>query len=186
MPKLPKFEEWQAPWVKNGTEFNAETAAKLIYDKTLDLEKANDAHAEKLTQLTTENTGLKTKVNEFEKAGETAAEKTAREAAEAATKAQEKAVADATKTTDLKIARLEVAVEKGLTADDMKRIVGSTKEELLADADAFIAEYRGSTEEKEEPNPARRTPTRPRNPLLPEGGAGDITTEDILKAVPRN
>src|SRR3954465_9106669 len=147
MPKLPKFEEWQAPWVKNGTEFNAETAAKLIYDKTLDLEKANDAHAEKVAQLTTENTGLKTKVTEFEKAGETAAEKTAREAAEAAKRAQETAVAEATKSTDLKIARLEVAVEKGLTADDMTRIVGNSKEELLADADVFIKTYRGSTEE---------------------------------------
>lgn len=186
MPKLPKFEEWQAPWEKNKTDFNAETAKKLIYDKTLDLEKANDAHAEKVTSLTTENAELTTKVTEFTKAGETAAEKTAREAAEAAKKAQEQAVADATKTTDLKIARLEVAVEKGLTADDMKRIVGSTKEELLTDADVFIAEYRGSTEAKEEPNAARRTPARPRNPLLPEGGAGDITTEDILKAVPRN
>lgn len=185
MPKLPKFEEWQAPWEKNGTAFDAETAKKLIYDKSLDLEKANDAHAEKVTSLTTENTGLKTKVSEFEKAGETAAEKTAREVAEAAKKAQEQAVADATKTTDLKIARLEVAVEKGLTADDMKRIVGSTKEELLADADVFIAEYRGSTKEKEEPNTARRTPARPRNPLLEANGDVVVTSDDILKSVPR-
>ena len=185
MPKLPKFEEWQAPWEKNGTAFDAETAKKLIYDKSLDLEKANDAHAEKVNQLTTENTGLKTKVDEFQKATETAAEKTAREAAEAAQKAQEQAVTEATRANDLRIARLEVAVEKGLTTDDMNRIIGTTKEELLADADEFLKTYRGSTEETEEPNPARRTPARPRNPLLPDGAGGELSADEILKSVPR-
>ncbi len=41
--------------------------------------------------------------------------------------------------------RRDIADEKGLTAAQAKRLVGSTREELLADADAFLAETGGET-----------------------------------------
>lgn len=38
------------------------------------------------------------------------------------------------------VARLEVALEKGLTATQAKRLVGSTKEEFAADADELLTD----------------------------------------------
>lgn len=42
-----------------------------------------------------------------------------------------------------KLARLEIALEKGLTPSQAKRLVGSTREELEADADELIADLGG-------------------------------------------
>lgn len=53
------------------------------------------------------------------------------------------AEARATEST-LKAARLEVALDKGLTVKQASRLVGTTKEELEADADEFVSEL-GST-----------------------------------------
>lgn len=62
--------------------------------------------------------------------------------------------------------RRDVADEKGLTAAQAKRLVGSTLEELLADADAFLAEAGG------EAPPSTRRPTERLRP-----GTGDPNSE---------
>lgn len=57
---------------------------------------------------------------------------------------------------ELSLSRLEVALEKGLTATQAKRLVGSTREELEADADELIKDLgvtRGPKTPK--PNPAQ-------------------------------
>lgn len=186
MPKLPKFEEWKAPWETAGTEFDADKAKKRIYDLLLDKETSHEKHEAQVAELTTKNAGLETEVTEFKKAGETAAEKSAREAAESAQKAQEKALADAQKASDLRIARLEVAVEKGLTTEDMNRIIGSTKEELQADADEFLKTYRGEEQQEEQTSEGRQRPQRLRNPLLGDPGANNgVSTTQLLEQVPR-
>lgn len=52
------------------------------------------------------------------------------------------------------VARLTVALEKGLTAGQAKRLVGATPEELAADADELLAEFGGG----QPPQPRRPAP----------------------------
>lgn len=63
--------------------------------------------------------------------------------------------------------RAEVANDKGLTAEQAARLIGTTKEELLADADAFVALFPAGTA------PKPRTPA----PDLSQGARG--TSVDI-------
>lgn len=42
---------------------------------------------------------------------------------------------------ELDNARLQIALEKGLTLSDARRLVGSTRDELLADADEFLKDH---------------------------------------------
>lgn len=80
---------------------------------------------------------LKTKASEFDKLAD--AQKTeAQKAAEALTAAEAKAQA-----AERRALLLEVAAEKGITAAQAKRLVGSTREELLADADEFLQSLPG-------------------------------------------
>lgn len=46
---------------------------------------------------------------------------------------------------ELSLARLEVALDKGLTRAQAKRLVGSTREELEADADELLSDLGGVT-----------------------------------------
>lgn len=57
-------------------------------------------------------------------------------------------------TAELQVARLEVALAKGLTATQAKRLVGGTREELEADADELIADL-GKGKPSPKPNPAQ-------------------------------
>jgi len=67
--------------------------------------------------------------------------------------------------------RLRVALAKGLTEKQAARLVGSTIEELEADADELIAAFKGT-----EP-PAKRVPGKPRENL--KGGSNpEIEPED--------
>lgn len=45
---------------------------------------------------------------------------------------------------ELSLARLEVALEKGLTRAQAKRLVGSTREELEADAEELLTDLKGA------------------------------------------
>ena len=67
---------------------------------------------------------------------------------------------------DATILRYEVAAEQGLTLAQARRLIGTTREELLADAEAFKAEL-----------PAPAAPEAPRNPRPnPAAGAGGEST----------
>jgi hypothetical protein len=57
--------------------------------------------------------------------------------------------------------RAEVQAEKGLTAKQAARLVGSTKDELLADADELLATFGSSGQPEGEQPPARRPGMRP-------------------------
>jgi len=82
------------------------------------------------------------KYDEVDEANKTELQK-AVERAEAAEKKLTPAEAKAT--------RLEVALEKGLTATQAKRLVGSTKEELEADADELLADIGTAPKTKADP-----------------------------------
>lgn len=107
---------------------------------------------------------LKTKASEFDKLAD--AQKTAEQkAAEALTAAEAKAQA-----AERRALLLEVAAEKGITAAQAKRLVGSTREELLADADEFLQSLPGA---QPQPGSSRRPVESLKPGALP---AGEPTT----------
>lgn len=179
MPKLPEFKDWKAPWEKSETEFSADVAKKFIYDLHKDNEKLTDEKSE----LKTQNDELQGKVSEAEKASMTDAEKAARDKADL-----EKKLADASEK-DLDVARLELALEHGLTKSQAKRLVGKTKDELTADAEELVKDLGlAKTEESTEgetPNGRTRPVRKPQNPLLPGGSNDGLSTTQLLEAVPR-
>jgi len=65
-------------------------------------------------------------------------------------------------------ARLRVAMEKGLTPAQAKRLVGSTDEELEADADELLASFAP-------PEPGDKPPAAPRRPAENLRSGGDPT-----------
>lgn len=189
MPKLPEFKDWQAPWVKNGTEFNAETAAKLVYDKTKDVEDLKEAHATKLTELTAANTELQGKVDAAAKAAMTDAERQAAEKKELETK-----LASAGDK-DLENTRLRLALENNLTLTQAKRLVGTNEAELKADVAELLADLglskegetgnEGGEGSENEKTGSRRQPAKLKNPLDNQGGDEGVTTKSLLEALPR-
>lgn len=75
-------------------------------------------------------------------------------------------------------ARYEIALEKGLTKSQAKRLVGSTREELEADADELLADLGVTTEDPEDAEGEKPAPSRrPRERLRP-GAAPDAEPEE--------
>lgn len=184
MPKLPKFEDWVAPWEKNETEFDAEKAKKLIYDKSRDAEELN----ERLAAANTKNSELQTTLDAKLREGLSAEEKAAAERADL-----EKKLADAGQK-DLEVARLEIALDKGLTKDQAKRLLGSTVDELQADADVLVETFglgKPADGDEEDGNEGGRKVTNRRAPNVVNGGRkpgdtdAEVSIDDALKLVPR-
>lgn len=85
--------------------------------------------------------------------------------------AAEKRAADA----EAKVARLEVAIDKGLTATQAKRLVGSTRDELEADAADLMASFRPAGaktdgEPADEKPDSKPSPSGRPTPALQGGG----------------
>lgn len=79
--------------------------------------------------------------------------------------------------------RTEVAADKGLTAAQAKRLTGSTKEELEADADDLIEAFPAPEKGEEGTEPAAGTPRRapgqrPAERLKPGTGTDDAPVEE--------
>lgn len=153
--EFPKFEDWKAPWETKGTDFDAEQAKKAIYKLTRQAHIDAEKHQTELTtvrgELETEKTAkadLQKKVNEAEDAKITDAQERAnaqlkRELAElkelitgGAAPEKEKAGENF----DADKARLEVALELGLTKAQAARLQGATLEELRTDGQAYAAD----------------------------------------------
>lgn len=112
--------------------------------------KANAAAAEELAKL--------------KDADRSESEKAAAKAADAERRAEE---------AELRALRLEIAGEKGLTPSQAKRLVGTTREELEADADELLEDFVG----KDKP----KVPPRPK----PAGGSKDKTGQGELEGKER-
>lgn len=125
------------------------------------LAKAND-DAKRHRLRNKELEPLAAQAQEFEEQKKTAEQKAAEKAAIA-----EKRAEDA----EGRAMRLEVAAEKGLTPAQAKRLTGSTREDLEADADELLAMF----------SPAEPKPTpsgRPREALKPANGDPDIPVDE--------
>lgn len=70
--------------------------------------------------------------------------------------------------------RLQVALDKGLTATQAKRLVGDTEEELSADADELLVDLGAKPGDKKDPPPGGRPDER----LLPGNGDPDTPVEE--------
>lgn len=74
--------------------------------------------------------------------------------------------------------RLEIALEKGLTATQVKRLVGTTKEELLADAEELLADLGVKKA------PLSRRP-RETSASSPDPAPKTQSVDDVVSAIPR-
>jgi ribosomal protein L12E/L44/L45/RPP1/RPP2 len=146
---LPKFDEWKRPW--KDEEFDAERAAKLIYDLHKDKEKLTESKATLVTERDEALTARKAaekKVTDLEDKDLPEIERLRKEnerlKADPPAPTQKK-TEQGSDDFDIEKARLEIALDKGLTKTQVKRLTGSTMDELVADADAYIEEHGLST-----------------------------------------
>lgn len=100
------------------------------------------------------------KVRKHEDAGKSEAERE---------KDKVKSLEDRTSNAERELVRLRVAIKKGLTESQAKRLVGDTEEELEADADELLETF-GKPKEKEKGSPGGK----PKEKL---SGGGDPTEE---------
>jgi len=118
------------------------------------------------------------RLSELEDAGKSELER-----AQTALTAAEKSAADAMS----KATRLEVAMSKGLTAAQAKRLVGSTMEELEADAEELLETFRpadgGADNNSGAPVPLSRQPAATQGGLDPEE-PGEPSVEQMLADIP--
>lgn len=118
------------------------TEEKPAEEQTTQAETDWKAEARKWETRAKENSEAAKKLADLEEANKSELEKE-REARSAAEKERDSAKTEAL--------RLSVAHAKGLTPGQAKRLVGSTKEELEADADEILAEF--GTTKKAAPAP---------------------------------
>ena len=155
-PEEPKKADPKPPWGSD-EEFSPEKAWNLIQNLRGDLEKAKPAIA---------------RVKELEDASKSETQKLAEDRDTHKGRAEK---------AEAQLMRLTVGLEKGLNPAQAKRLVGSTKEELEADADELLASF-GSN------GTTSSATTRPREALR---GGGDPTEEPepdlrkIADAIPR-
>lgn len=139
MPDLPKFEDWTAPWTED--EFDAERAKKFVYDLKVDVQSLS----KEKKALTADNRSLKSEVEAFETKDDTELQKAQREI--------EKLKAEKDKPTEGETRAeilYDIALEKGLNKSQLKRLSGSTREELEADADEFLESIGGAKNKADE------------------------------------
>lgn len=148
-PELPaKVDDWKAPW-----EVDSQGEAIAADDQKLDGPRLKKY----LFGLLSDKQRLRTQVNELTEA-RTDLERQIAEATDPK-KIEElqgkivdlqKERDAATSGTALENLKLQVALEKGLTAKQVKRLVGITREELEADADELIEDAGGKPTQQEE------------------------------------
>jgi hypothetical protein len=116
----------------------------------------------KIKKGNSENASLRKRIADFEKAqqeAEDAKKDDLTKAQEASTSLQQQLDASTLENT-----RLRVALAKGLSEKQAARLVGSTREELEADADDFLADL--APAKKDDPDPVSGKPRE----KLPRGG----------------
>lgn len=178
---FPKFEDYKAPWeTKDGKDVPDE---EQVIDKGKLKKFLHGLHSDKerlqttVTEVTKERDTLKTAADEAARKDETEVDRLKRENAEL------KETAAKVPETSKEALIYKVALEKGLTPKQAKRLRGDTEEELTADADDLLESWgsTGKEGEGEGGTPLQRTPKPSHNPGDPE----DNTSEplDVSKAV---
>jgi hypothetical protein len=192
MPKLPDdIKDWTAPWetATGETEIDKDKLKRYLFALLGDKQKLQESVA----AVTTERDGLKQAAEDKAREGETETQRLQRELKEVQDKLAAKPAGGAD---DLETMKLRVALNKGLKEGDVKRLIGATEAELLADADELLKSFGqgGKTDDEEvDPNDldavaeaARRTPRGRHNPGDPNPGAGaEVDVDKGLESIPR-
>jgi hypothetical protein len=150
---------------------NVETTPDEIQETTPDLTSEIEkwkALARKNEQRAKENATAAQKLAEIENANKTELEKLTERAAAAEARAAQ---------IELAATRNEIALEKGLTPSQAKRLVGSTRDELAADADELLADLKVS---KPSAAPSSDAQGKQGEPV---GQVKQITSRDQLKSM---
>lgn len=191
MPKLPDdVKDWTAPWetATGESEIDKDKLKRYLFNLLSDKEKLQ----ERLTESNTERDAFKKTAEDAARQGETTEQKLARENAElkaAVDKATKGGDDDETAKENM---RLKVAIKKNLNEAQLKRLIGNTEAELLADADELLKSF-GSAGKAEEgeggelgADGVRRVPRGTFNAGDPDPGAGaDVSIEKGLEQIPR-
>ena len=119
------------------------------------------------------NSGAQKRLDEIEEANKTEAQK----AADKAT-LSDKAATDAKQ----ELARLRVAMRKGLTEAQAKRLIGATEEELEADADELLESFGG---DKTPPGKGGKPKERLRSGAAPDEEPDETDPRKLAASVPR-
>jgi len=186
MSKLPeKVDDWKAPWeTETGeTEIDKGKLKRYLFGLLGDKEKLQ----ERASTAETRAADLEKQVTEKSREGETEVDRLKRELQEAKDAAG-KAGGDTPE-----VLKLRVALEKGIPAGDVKRLVGSTEEELKADADELLKSFglggkddNGGDGGSSGAGVTRRAPRGTNNPGDPNPGEGaEVTFEKAMDAIPR-
>jgi hypothetical protein len=188
MPKLPEdIKDWNAPWETptGESEIDKDKLKRYLFNLLGDKEKLQD----RLTGVTTERDELKTAADAKAREGETETQRLTREKMELEAK-----LVEAQKGNDSseELLRLRVALKKGLNDNQAKRLIGTTEEELLQDADELLKSFgsAGKSEEgeggQEGLDGIRRVPRGSVNPGDPNPGEGaDVNVTKALDLIPR-
>jgi hypothetical protein len=132
--KVPALADYKPSWLNEDGEItNVDAAIKAVHTLMVDKAKAQDAREDALAEnkeLVQERDELQEKVDDKNSPDAQVEIKKANDKAD-------KAEAEAKKERD-RADRLEVAMEKGLTPAQAKRLQGENKEELEADADEIL------------------------------------------------
>ena len=178
MTKLPEYTEFKAPWEKDGREIDPEKAKKFVYS----LLQQNQTLEGKVATVTGERDALQTKVDEAAREGENETQKLQREKKELEDKLAKAGESN------IEVLKLQVALDKGLTSVQAKRLVGTTKEELEADADELVESFGGSGKQGEDDDEGKPPSRQPRK-LSNAGDTGDdpedIDVDKALASIPR-
>ena len=184
MPKhidnVPKLDDFRPPWVTEDgqeVEIDKDKLKRYIHNLVADKAKAQDSRDEAVDKVK----GLETTVGELQKQVDEKDPDAATKVA--AERDKTKQAEDRASQAELALTRLEVAIEAGLTPSQAKRLTGSTKEELEADAKSFAEELGiqpGSSKDDDEVDDDTDGRTQPvlqqRSLVTPGsrlGGAGD-------------
>lgn len=153
------------PW-GDDKDFDPEKAWKLIQNLRGDVDKAKKRGDE-----------LATKVKGFEDASKSDTEKLE----ERATSAESQLSA-----TQREAARLRIALKKGLTETQAKRLVGDTEEDLEKDADDLLASFKNDDDDGDGSGGDRRTPKpRMRTGAAPATEPDETDPDKLAAQVPR-
>jgi hypothetical protein len=199
VPKLPdKFEDWTWPWTKG--EVDEERLAKLLYSTRKDLEAAKD----RSTTLSSENETLKTELEKAHDDLEDAREGGAGQADSQLTeenKSLKRQVRELERDRGKRspedqkeVDRLTVALKLGLSLADSKRLVGSTLDEIEADARQFAEDHgidigdgdggeSNGNAEKGNDGPPRKGVVRPSDLTTGSGHDGGPIRSDTRKVL---
>lgn len=125
-----------------------------------------------LRKANNEAAAARAKLKEIEDATKSDSEKLADRASTAEARAS---------AAELHVLKLSVGAEKGLSMKQAGRLVGSTREELEADADEMLVDFPPAANGA--PRPAPAPGGRPREQLKPGGGDPDLPPEetDVIK-----